>query len=124
MTEPVHDHDAAERELDGLFDLARGVAPPLPEALAARMLADADAVIRPAVAVVPPAAAVTGGWREVMAALGGWPALGGLAFVTVLGVGIGISQPDGLAALTPGLWGETVQFELSADADPILPFEG
>lgn len=128
MREPdIRDDD----DLDRLFDLARGAAPglsdPLPDALFARIMADADAAV-PGVASVPVtgpvAPSVPGGWRGLVAAIGGWPAMGGLALATVVGLVIGINPPTGLSTITSGLLGETLELQLSADADPILLFEG
>jgi hypothetical protein len=117
MREP----DKADDDLDGLFALARGAAPPLPDALSARILSDAETVLAPRTAPVP---AARHGWRDLIAVLGGWPAAGGLALATMVGVMIGINPDSGLGALSTGLWGETVQVPLPADADPLALFEG
>lgn len=116
MREP----DTADKDLEALFARARGIEPPLPDTLAARILADADAVLAPAAVPPPPRA----GWRALLAALGGWPAAGGLALATAAGVMIGINPDTGLGALSAGLWQETVQVPLPADADPLSLFEG
>jgi hypothetical protein len=115
--------DKGDGELDRLFDLARGVAPPVSDDLMARILADADAALMPG-PVVATLAPVPGGWRGWVAAIGGWPAMGGLALATVVGVAIGINPPSGLSSITSGLLGETLELQLSADADPITLLEG
>lgn len=121
MTDPVHDFVTRDTELDRLFDLAQGIAPPLPEALAARILADAETA-GPMPSTSP--AVSPGGWRALVMAIGGWPAMGGLALATVVGVAIGINPPSGLSTFTSGLLGETLELQLSPDADPILLLEG
>jgi hypothetical protein len=50
--------------------------------------------------------------------------MGGLALATVVGLVIGINPPGSLSTLTSGLLGETLELQLSADADPILLLEG
>lgn len=115
--------DEGDGELDGLFDLARRVAPPVSDDLMARILADADA----AVVLAPVSQApvpLQEGWRGWVAAIGGWPAMGGLALATVVGVAIGINPPSGLSTFTSGILGETLELQLSADADPITLLEG
>lgn len=96
MTERDHDTTA----LDGLFAAARAAPPPMPPALAARMLADADRALgarRPRPAVAP-------GWRTQLGeALGGWFGLGGLATACVVGIWIGFAPPAGLPDPV-GLW--------------------
>jgi hypothetical protein len=117
----MREADIQDDDIDRLFALAREVQPPLPDALAARILADAEAATRPVVGAAP---AVPGGWRGIVAALGGWPALGGLALAGVVGLVIGISPPAGLSTIASGLLGDTLELQLSADADPILLLEG
>jgi hypothetical protein len=115
--------DKGDGELDRLFDLARAVSPPVSDDLMARIMADADAAVVP-VPVVATSAPVQGGWRGWVAAIGGWPAMGGLALATVVGVAIGISPPSSLSSITSGILGETLELQLSADADPITLLEG
>jgi hypothetical protein len=118
----MRESDMQDDDIDRLFALAREVQPPLPDTLAARILADAEAAVpRPVTRAAP---AEPGGWRGIVAALGGWPALGGLALAGVVGLVIGISPPAGLSTIASGLWGDTLELQLSADADPILLLEG
>lgn len=84
----------SEDQLEALFADARTTAPALPEDLAARMLADAEA--EQAARAAPPAAAPAPrpGWlARTFAGIGGWPALAGFATATVAGVWIGMSPP-------------------------------
>lgn len=92
------DHDDI-RTLDDVFRAARD-APmePSPELLA-RVLADAEAVgaaLRPVRNQAGPPRADR--LRDVFRALGGWPAMTGLAAATVAGIWIGLSPPAGLQA--------------------------
>lgn len=74
--------------LEKLLADARDDVPDLPPALAARILADARAH--------QPSPARGAGWRPwgIVGALGGWPAMAGLAAASMAGVWIGVAQPD------------------------------
>lgn len=92
-------------DLDALLAKAARTRPALPEALQARILADA-AALQPR----PPAAAraVRQGWLATLAdILGGSGALAGMAAAALAGLYIGVSQPAPLTALTSALWNET-----------------
>lgn len=94
-----------DRELDALFDVARAgrdAPQPTPDFMA-RVLADALAEQARFTAPVGPARVPR--WRQFLAAIGGWPAMGGLVTAAVAGLWLGISPPAalsdlGLAALT------------------------
>ncbi len=89
--------------LTGCSTLPARVAPPVSDDLMARIMADADAAVVP-MPDVATSAPEQGGWRGWVAAIGGWPAMGGLALATVVGVAIGISPPAGLTSITSGFW--------------------
>ncbi len=95
MTETNKDVEALEAHFKAAR--ARPLAPP--DALLARVLADAEAVqATPApVRTVP-----RRGWRPVLRAIGGWPAAAGLLAATLAGVWIGASPPEGISAYLPG----------------------
>ncbi|WP_405107029.1 hypothetical protein [Phaeobacter sp. BS52] len=96
---------AAELALDDLFASVRTAAPaPLPEEVEQAILSEAAAtqaaiLNRQALAsdlASPPGAAGSGffaGLRELLAGLGGWPALGGLATASAAGLWIGLAPP-------------------------------
>jgi hypothetical protein len=81
-------------DLDNLFAAARGARPALPAHLSAAILADAaaqqpgcqpgeaDRIRRPA------------RWRQLLNALGGWPAVGGLAMASATGLWLGLAPPS------------------------------
>ena len=98
--------------LEEALDLARAeAARPAPEALLARVIADAAREARPARAAGPR----PGRLAAALASLGGWPALGGLATAGVAGLWLGFSPP--LAVEDLGGWlGAT-----GASADLLLP---
>lgn len=78
---------AGDDRLEAFFTAARGAAPTPDAALLARVLADAEAVQN-----VPsgPRAASRAGWLAgVVAGLGGWRALGGMATAALAGIWIG-----------------------------------
>jgi len=79
--------------LDVFFEAARSEAPPLPGGLAARMLGDAYEVQAGRAAMPPAGRRRRGAVPALLAAIGGWPAMGGLAAATAAGVWIGISPP-------------------------------
>ena len=94
MTDRNKDDGAA---LEVLFDAARAEAPQVPEALMARVLADA--------AAQQPAARGSA-WRRLLAAFGGMPALGGLVAATCVGFWLGVAPPAGLPDLAGEILGE------------------
>lgn len=82
--------------LEALFAEARAEAPP--EALMARVLADAETA-QGACVVTP----VRRGWLSgVISALGGWPGASGVALAGVAGVMVGFYAPDMVDAWTGG----------------------
>lgn len=98
----------SERDLDALFEAARAHSPAPSEAFLARVVADAAAVDAARRQSAAQAAAQPGarrGLRDRLQAIGGWPALAGLATATVAGLWIGYAAPDigGLAFGTGGL---------------------
>lgn len=103
--------------LDDLFAAARGAEDwEMSEALTARIMADAAAEMpRPAAAPVR-----RGPWAALVAALGGWPAVSGLAAATVAGVWLGAAPPP---ALDSFLSGSAVPVSFSAGID-VLEAEG
>ncbi|WP_096869781.1 hypothetical protein [Phaeobacter piscinae] len=96
---------AAELALDGLFASARTAAPvPLPEGVEQAILSEAAAtqaaiLNRQALASdlasqsAEARSGVFAGMRELLAGLGGWPALGGLATASAAGLWIGLAPP-------------------------------
>ena len=85
--------DSLGAELEDFLAAARAAPPQVPEALMARVMADAG-LIR--------------GW---FAALGGLPGLGGLITATCVGFWLGLAPPDGLPDLAAGLLGSTAELE-------------
>jgi hypothetical protein len=77
----MRDDDA----LEALFQRARSAPPPVPAALMARVLADAQAA-QPAPA--------QGIWRVLWHSIGRSAGLGGLATATLVGVWIGVAPPE------------------------------
>ncbi|WP_171178248.1 hypothetical protein [Ruegeria sp. HKCCD8929] len=84
-----------DTDLDALFAAARQERDFLPEDLAARMLADAQAVqaVRAASETAPEQAKRPGLWSQLGSALGGWRGIGGLATACAAGVWIGLAPP-------------------------------
>jgi hypothetical protein len=91
-------------ELELFFEAGRAAAPVPSAALLERVLADAQAhqpQRAPAVARPAPGRRT---WAGLLAALGGWPAVAGLASVTVAGIWLGYAAPGGLDGVTAALW--------------------
>ena len=108
-------------ELEALFAEARGLRPVPGDDLMARLLADAAREMpRPTPRVEPNRP----GWRDWVRVLGGWPAIGGLAAASAVGVWLGAAPPAGLTTLAPGIWGEEVSVALGVDEDPLSLLEG
>ncbi|UWQ52800.1 hypothetical protein [Leisingera caerulea] len=88
------DTDKALEELEDLFAAARSQRPGMPAPLNAAILADAAReqagfrAARPERAVRQPL------WRQLIEAIGGWPAMGGLAAASAAGLWIGIAPPS------------------------------
>ena len=70
-------------DLEAAFDAARAAPPQMPDALMARIVADAEGY-QPQVPL----------WRRLMAAVGGPAGLGGLVTATVVGFWLGVSPPQ------------------------------
>ena len=113
-----------EMDLEALFAEACDLEPSPSADLMARLAADAlREMPRPATNATRPAPGRVR-WRDWIAALGGWPAVGGLATATAVGVWIGATAPVGLADLVPGIWGEGVSIAFGVDEDPLSLLEG
>jgi len=92
----THEHDSLD-PLAAHFEALKAQAPEPDAALMARIMADADR--EQAVHVAPLARPSHSGLLAgLVNALGGWPAMAGLATAAVAGVWIGAVPPDGLAA--------------------------
>jgi len=70
-------------DLEAAFDAARAAPPVMPDGLAARIVADAEARL--------PRAPL---WKRMMASVGGPAGLGGLVTATVVGFWIGVAPPE------------------------------
>lgn len=96
----------SDAELDALFEAGRERRAAPSAALMARVMEDAMAEARAAPVPVargrgPRRARLAG----LVAALGGWPALGGLATAGLVGVWIGYAAPGGFDAVTATMLG-------------------
>ncbi len=109
--------------LDDLFAAARtdSRATPSPDLLA-RVLQEAEGLQVAEPTPVPPQRRSL--WAALVAAVGGWPALSGVAMAGVAGVWIGVAAGATLMEDTLGLdiYGETAQSYLS-DLDDIYAFD-
>jgi hypothetical protein len=84
----------------GLYFQAAQHQPPIAnEALLARVLADALTAQTAHGFPAPRAQPAVPLWRQLLAALGGWQGVGGMATAGLVGVWLGFSPPAGLDAL-------------------------
>lgn len=122
------DAERAEHELDDLFALARAGGDLPPADLAARVMADAEAVLQAGTAstlapVAAPARPARGGlWPQVRQALGGWGGIGGLVTASFAGLWLGLAGVGG----DIGLWSGTTAIaplDLMPDAYALLAAE-
>mgnify|MGYP000091341386 CR=1 FL=1 len=92
------DKRLTDAELDSLFAEAAKTGPVPSADLLARVMADADDVVDArAVAQIAPTAKPRGWLAALLAPIGGWPAMAGLATATVAGVWIGYSPPESVS---------------------------
>lgn len=101
-------------ELDGLLAEAASLATTPGSELMQRIIADADAVaaakeVKPEPAQQPRRRGILAG---LLAGIGGWPAIAGLATATVAGVWIGYASPDTLDGITGGLLTSQTAYEV------------
>lgn len=119
----MSERDREDSFLDALLDEERrvrtGADPEVSADLMARVLADAERVQAGFATVAPRAAPPRAGlWAQIGAALGGWPAMAGLAAASVCGLWLGISPPQGLSDTAAVYYSDD-----SALLDPISGFE-
>lgn len=125
MTETA-DRDDDDR-LKALFAAARAVDAQPSSDFLARLVATAEAAQPAPQRAALPAAPVRArrGWLAAcLAALGGWPALGGLALASAAGFWIGVAPPAGLTALAARLAGQTVDVGLYGEDELLALLEG
>lgn len=93
MTDKSYLNDA---DMDELFALAADDTPAPSVALTAKIIADAERIAdqREAESVRLPVRVPRRKFSDLLRALGGWPALSGLATATVVGVWIGFAPPE------------------------------
>ncbi|MGB5558922.1 MAG: hypothetical protein WBN04_13035 [Paracoccaceae bacterium] len=90
----------AEQGLDQMLAAAAASAPEPSEALLARVLADADAVLAERQAGQGTVPGGPRGWLGgLVDVIGGWPAMAGLATATVAGIWIGYAQPGSISGI-------------------------
>jgi hypothetical protein len=98
-----------DREIEALFAAARAHPAEPSAALLARVME--DAMIEASACALPDRAPVRHAARRgvlaaLVAAIGGWPAMGGLATAGLVGVWIGYAAPAGLDTVTSDVFGD------------------
>lgn len=107
-----------DKDVDALLGELRTETLTPSEDLLNRIMGGADVVLAeakpdPVPHIVDPPRRAIG--RVLLDAVGGWPSMGGLAAATVAGIWIGAASPEGLATLSAGVLGETVEVPLLGD---------
>ena len=93
------DKDFETTDLSRFFEAAKQAPPTPPKALMHRVLEDAR-VVQPQGIRAPRQSLLVRRWREFAGAVGGWPAMAGLATATVAGVWLGVMPPAALPDAT------------------------
>jgi hypothetical protein len=93
---PMTDDDRQEARLETVFEEARKAHPEPSAELMARVLADAEAA-QVGFAAAPAPRPRSGYLRQFFEALGGWPAMAGLAAAGVAGLWLGVSPAVGVS---------------------------
>lgn len=106
--------DRDEDDLMALFGAARADTARPSEGLLDRIMADADMVLAGAAPVAPVPRRSLG--AVLLAVLGGWGGVSGLAAATMAGLWIGVAPPASLDGLTQLVWGGTVEVPLMETA--------
>ncbi len=111
-----------DAQLEAFFDAGREDVPELSDSFMAALLQDA-AQVQPQAAPLVPERAARPFWKELVAQIGGWPALAGMATATVAGVWIGFAAPDQLEQLSGGvlLAGDYASAETLYDVQDLAP---
>ncbi|MEO0402864.1 MAG: hypothetical protein AAF214_10855 [Pseudomonadota bacterium] len=86
---PPHCMAVMDQMLD---DLAHAPVPDVPDAVMARVMEDAMAMLPPPGGVVAPVAVPW--WRDMLQAIGGWTAVGGLVAAAATGFVVGVGGLD------------------------------
>jgi len=107
-------YTTSNSELDGLLAEAASLATTPSSDLMQRIIADADAVAEAKEVKSNPAPQPLrrGIMAGLLAGIGGWPAMAGLATATVAGVWIGYASPDTLDGITNGLLTSRTAYEV------------
>lgn len=119
------EENETDRLLAPFFAAGLNDGTPLPEGLAARVVADAarvqadwqEAAWRPASVAKDPI------WRQVLSLLGGAPALGGLVAACATGLWLGAAPPQGMDPLAYVVGDASVLSVYSSIQDTILSEE-
>ncbi len=104
-------------ELEAAFDAARSSRPEPSSDLMARVLADAQSV-QAQKRAAPAAPAPRGYLRQLLEALGGWPAVAGLSAAGVAGVWLGLGPMAGVSDTVANYLGVSVPPVYSVDVMP------
>jgi len=110
------DEPGAAQMLDAYFEAARAETAAPSTELMARVLSDAQDVQDGLLAPSDKAMARFAGLRRAVRALGGWPAVAGLASATVAGVWIGATQPNALTPYTSLLQQDAALYQIDLPA--------
>ena len=107
--------DKDDAFLDDMFAAARDADTSVPDHLLDRVVADA--------ALVPRAPAPESLWSSLISAIGGWPALGGVAMAGLIGVWVGFAPPSQIETFAADVLGTTTSVSFLDEYDTFLETE-
>ena len=116
------ENDSENKELYGFFDAAKATPPAPSDALMARVLQDAVAAQPIPDAPLRARVSASSLWRDFLRAVGGWPAMAGLASAAVAGLWLGVAPPAALPGAATAYLSLGVDSYL-VDAAPSLGFD-
>lgn len=105
--------DQDDSFLDDIFADVRKADVDVSPQLTARVLTDAAMTRLPA----PPSVSFWAGLRE---AVGGWPAIGGVACAGVAGLWVGLAPPSSVETLAADMFGTTTSVSFIGDFDDFV----
>jgi len=107
--------DKDDAFLQDFFDAAQEADASVPDLLLNRVIADA--------ALVPLAPEQDTFWSSLVASIGGWPALSGVAMAGLIGVWVGFAPPTQLESFAADVFGTTTSVSFISEFDDLLETE-
>lgn len=119
----THKQNLTDRELDELFASEAAQVQHVPDDLQQRILADADRILTENLTgfVQQPEPQSEGIFASILNAIGGWPAMTGLATATVAGLWIGFLPTDAIGGFAETYLSDTGTYDMG-DLMPTIDY--